>query len=153
MARILPTLLVGASLAQPAAAQGVPTFDAEAFARTAALITQRDRDIALQEDRLTREQELAEIERQQLAALESILEATTTGSYAAVAGTVAALEAGTEEETGIAAVYPTEDDNPAAARLFGDARETVEELIIRAARDTYSHPGVAAAGLTPVQWR
>ena len=104
MARILPTLLVGASLAQPAAAQGVPTFDAEAFARTAALITQRDRDIALQEDRLTREQELAEIERQQLAALESILEATTTGSYAAVAGTVAALEAGTEEETGIAAV-------------------------------------------------
>ena len=153
MARILPTLMVGASLAQPAAAQGVPTFDAEAFARTAALITQRDRDIALQEDRLTREQELAEIERQQLAALESTLEATTTGSSAAVAGTVAALEAGTEEETGIAAVYPTEDDNPAAARLFGDARETVEELIIRAARDTHALPGVSAAGLTPVQWR
>ena len=153
MARILPTLMVGASLAQPAAAQGVPTFDAEAFARTAALITQRDRDIALQEDRLTREQELAEIERQQLAALESTLEATTTSSSAAVAGTVAALEAGTEEETGIAAVYPTEDDNPAAARLFGDARETVEELIIRAARDTHALPGVSAAGLTPVQWR
>lgn len=153
MTRLLPTLIFGTFLAQPVAAQGVPTFDAAGFARTAALIAQRDRDIALQQDQLARERELAEIERQQLAALEGILGATTTGSAADVAGTIAALEAGTEDGTSVAAVYPIDDDNPAAARLFGDARETVEELIIRAARDTHALPGVSAAGLTPVQWR
>ena len=140
-------------LAPPLAAQGVPTFDAGTYARTAATIAQRDLDIALQRDRLAREEELAEIERAQLASLESILGAVTTGASASVAGTVAALEAGNGDGTAAAEVYATEDGNPAADRLFGDARETVEELIIRAARDTYSLAGVSLAGLTPVQWR
>ena len=153
MARILPQVLIGISLAQPLAAQGVPTVDTQGIARTAATIAQRDRDIALQRDRLTRAEELAEIERQQLASLESILGAMTTGVSASVGATVAALEAGNGEGTAVSAVYATEDGNPAATRLFGDARETVEELIIRGARDTYSLSGVSRAGLTPVQWR
>ncbi|AGT11539.1 lytic transglycosylase domain-containing protein [Paracoccus aminophilus] len=153
MARILPQVMIGISLAQPLGAQGVPTFDAQGFARTAATIAQRDLDIALQRDRLAREEELAEIERQQLASLESILGAMTTGASASVGATVAALEAGHVGETAASSVYATEDGNPAATRLFGDARETVEELIIRGARDTYSLSGVSRAGLTPVQWR
>lgn len=153
LAPILPQFLVGISLAQPLGAQGVPTFDAQGFARTAATIAQRDLDIALQRDRLSREEELAEIERQQLASLESILGAMTTGASASVGATVAALEAGNGGETAASAVYATEDGNPAATRLFGDARETVEELIIRGARDTYSLSGVSRAGLTLVQWR
>lgn len=157
MARILAPFLsqalIGISLAQPLVAQGVPTFDAQGFARTAATIAQRDLDIALQRDRLSREEELAEIERQQLASLESILGAMTTGASASVGATVAALEPGNGGETAASAVYATEDGNPAATRLFGDARETVEELIIRGARDTYSLSGVSRAGLTPVQWR
>lgn len=152
-APILPQLLIGMSLAQPLAAQGVPTVDTQAIARTEATIAQRDRDIALQRDRLAREEELAEIERQQLAALESILGAVTTGASASVAATVAGLEAGNGGQTAASAVYEAEDGNPAASRLFGDARETVEELIIRAARDTHSLSGVSRAGLTPVQWR
>lgn len=153
LAPILPQVLIGISLAQPLGAQGVPTFDAQGFARTAATIAQRDLDIALQRDRLSREEQLAEIERQQLASLESILGAMTTGASASVGATVAALEAGNGGETAASSVYATEDGNPAATRLFGDARETVEELIIRGARDTYSLSGVSRAGLTPVQWR
>lgn len=153
LAPILPQVLIGISLAQPLGAQGVPTFDAQGFARTAATIAQRDLDIALQRDRLSREEELAEIERQQLASLESILGAMTTGASASVGSTVAALEAGNGGESAASALYATEDGNPAATRLFGDARETVEELIIRGARDTYSLSGVSRAGLTPVQWR
>lgn len=153
LAPILPQVLIGISLAQPLGAQGVPTFDAQGFARTAATIAQRDLDIALQRDRLSREEQLAEIERQQLASLESILGAMTTGASTSVGATVAALEAGNGEGTAAAAVYAPDDGNPAATRLFGDARETVEELIIRGARDTYSLSGVSRAGLTPVQWR
>ena len=37
--------------------------------------------------------------------------------------------------------------------MFGNAREGIEELIIRAARDTHSLPGVSRAGLSLVQWR
>jgi hypothetical protein len=37
--------------------------------------------------------------------------------------------------------------------MFGDAREGIEELTIRAARDTYNLPGVSRAGLSLVQWR
>lgn len=153
LAPFLPQVLIGISLAQPLGAQGVPTFDAQGFARTAATIAQRDLDIALQRDRLSREEELAEIERQQLASLESILGAMTVGASVSVGATVAALEAGNGGETAAAAVYASDDGNPAATRLFGDARETVEELIIRGARDTYSLSGVSRAGLTPVQWR
>ena len=150
---ILPQVLIGISLTQPLGAQGVPTFDAQGFARTAATIAQRDLDIALQRDRLSREEQLAEIERQQLASLENILGAMTVGASVSVGASVAALEAGNGGETAASALFATEDGNPAATRLFGDARETVEELIIRGARDTYSLSGVSRAGLTPVQWR
>ena len=153
LAPILPQVLIGMTLAQSLAAQGVPTVDVQGIARTEATIAQRDLDIALQRDRLSREEELAEIERQQLASLENILGAMTTGASASVGATVAALEAGNGEGTASAAVYAPDDGNPAATRLFGDARETVEELIIRGARDTYSLSGVSRAGLTPVQWR
>jgi hypothetical protein len=37
--------------------------------------------------------------------------------------------------------------------MFGEAREGIEELIIRAARHTHSLPGVSRAGLSLVQWR
>lgn len=74
-----------------------------------------------------------------------------------VAGTVAGLEAGQgavdEVESAAASLYGPEDNNPAAARMFGDAREGIEELIIRAARDTHGLPGVSRAGLSLVQWR
>ncbi len=93
-----------------------------------------------------------EIERQQLAALNDLVEATSLGGTD-VSATIAGLEAGRGSETSAAVVYGAEDGNPAAARMFGDAREGIEELIIRAARDTFSLQGVSRAGLSLVQWR
>lgn len=152
----LPLSMVGLALAGPfsgtVVAQGVPTFDLRLFAERQAILDQTDRDLALQQGRLTREEELAEIERQQLASLEGLMDAMSLGS-GDVAGTVSALEAGRGEETAATSLYAPEDNNPAAARMFGDAREGIEELIIRAARDTYGLPGVSRAGLSLVQWR
>ena len=150
------SLALAGPTAGPAVAQGVPTFDLRLFAERQAILEQTDRDLALQQDRLTREEELAEIERQQLASLEGLMDAMSLGS-GDVAGTVAGLEAGQgavdEVESAAASLYAPEDNNPAAARMFGDAREGIEELIIRAARDTHGLPGVSRAGLSLVQWR
>jgi hypothetical protein len=138
--------------AGPAAAQGVPTFDLRLFAEREAILQQTDRDLALQQDRLSREEELAEIERQQLASLEGLMDAMSLGT-GDVAGTVAGLEAAVGVESAASSLYAPEDNNPAAARMFGDAREGIEALIIRAARDTHGLPGVGRAGLSLVQWR
>ena len=160
----LPRIMVSLALAGPTAglavAQGVPTFDLRLFAERQAILEQTDRDLTLQQDRLTREDELAQIERQQLASLKGLMDAMSLGS-GDVAGTVAGLEAGQgavqgsggDVESAAASLYGPEDNNPAAARMFGDAREGIEELIIRAARDTHGLPGVSRAGLSLVQWR
>ena len=160
----LPLSMIGFALVLPhvgtAVAQGVPTFDLRLFAERQAIVEQTDRDVALQQDRLTREEELAEIERQQLASLDGLMDAMSRGD-SDVAGTVAGLEAGQgpvqgsggDVETAAASLYAPEDNNPVAARMFGDAREGIEELIIRAARDTHGLPGVSRAGLSLVQWR
>lgn len=142
--------------AAPALAQGVPTFDLRLFAEREAILGQTDRDLSLQQDRLSRSEDLAEIERQQLASLKSLMDATSLGT-GDVAGTVAGIEAGQGTTDGIeaatASLYAPVDNNPAAARMFGDAREGIEDLIIRAARDTHGLPGIGRAGLSLVQWR
>lgn len=163
MAQRLTPMLIGLALAPlvlapslvgpPVLAQGVPVFDAAAFARGEEVIAAQDRDLALQRDRLARDRDLAEIARQQLAALDGILDGVTSGTVASIAATVTALEAGDGATTAASVLYAPEDSTPAASRLFGDARETVEELIIRAARDTHALAGVARAGLSLVQWR
>ena len=156
MRALLPLSMLGLALASPyagpAAAQGVPTFDLRLFAERQAILQQTDRDLALQQDRLSREEELAEIERQQLASFESLMDAMSLGT-GDVAGTVAGLEAAVGVESAASSLYAPEDNNPAAAGMFGDAREGIEALIIRAARDTHGLPGVSRAGLSLVQWR
>lgn len=152
MVRWLSLSLFGLVVSGPLAAQGVPTFDVRLFAERQAILLQTDADLTVQRERLARDADLAEIERQQLAALDGLLEAMTV-STGDVAGTIAGLEAGRDAETAATTLYAPVDTNPAAPRMFGDAREGVEELIIRAARDTYGLPGVGRAGLSLVQWR
>lgn len=137
------------SIGTAANAQGVPTFDAGAFARLQAILDQRGRDLTLQEDRLDRDREIAEIERQQLEELERLVGSLSGNAFAG--GMVTTLEnTGTMPASQI---YGADDPNPAADRLFGDANVTVEELIVRVAAETHSLPGVSRAGLTLVQWR
>ncbi len=145
-----PTLVLGICTA--ALAQGVPVFDAAQFAARERILTQGLRDLSLQRDRLSREEELEEIEREQLATLEDILQAST-GTAATTADMINRLEEGLTSESRAETLYGPEDPNPAATQMFGDARGTVEELIIRVAQETSHVSGVRAAGLSPTQWR
>ncbi|TNC66276.1 lytic transglycosylase domain-containing protein [Rubellimicrobium roseum] len=158
-----PTALV-AALAAPTASPaflgglfggfgGGDVFDLRAWVQREAILEQGTDDLAVQEDRRMNATTMLKIEREQLAALDRILASVsaTDGS-----GTPLAIEELEGDGTTLASaslLYGPEDPNPAAARLFGDANVTVEELIIQVAKDTAGYPGVSAAGLSPVQWR
>ncbi|MCI5039209.1 MAG: lytic transglycosylase domain-containing protein [Donghicola eburneus] len=135
-----------------ALAQGVPTFDAGMFFQRERVLQQGEQDLALQRDRLTKEEELEALEQGQLQALEDILDATTlvSGNSGAL---VASLEAGSSPESAAGTLYGSVDPNPGAAQMFGDASGSIEQLIIRAAQETHHMSGVRAAGLSPKQWR
>lgn len=159
---VIPVICV---VAGDALAQGRPVFDGRLFAARQAILEQTSRDITLQHHRRNLEDDLAAIERAQLAALQSVADAMTRDAGDAAGagldslpGTIAGLEAGRggAGEGGVTeaqVLYAPPDTNPAAARLFGDTREDIEDLIIRAARETHALPGVSRAGLSPVQWR
>lgn len=133
-------------------AQGVPTFDAGMFLQRERVLQQAEQDLALQRDRLTKEEELEELEQEQLQALEDILDASTLASGNSGA-LVASLEAGSSPESAAETLYGPVDPNPGAAQMFGDASGSIEQLIIRAAQETHNMSGVRAAGLSPKQWR
>ena len=79
-------------------AQGVPTFDAGMFLQRERVLQQGEQDLALQRNRLTKEEELEELEQEQLQALEDILNAATLASGNSGA-LVASLEAGSSPES------------------------------------------------------
>ncbi len=133
-------------------AQGVPTFDAGMFLQRERVLQQGEQDLALQRDRLSKEEELEELEQEQLQALEDILDAATLASGNSGA-LVASLEAGSSPESAADTLYGPVDPNPGAAQMFGDASGSIEQLIIRAAQETHHMSGVRAAGLSPKQWR
>ncbi|SEN02917.1 Transglycosylase SLT domain-containing protein [Roseovarius tolerans] len=133
-------------------AQGVPTFDAGMFLQRERVLNQGAQDLALQQDRLSREDALEQLEEEQLQALEDILDASTLGSGNSGV-LVASLEAGTSPGSAADALYGAIDPNPGAAQMFGDAAGSIEQLIIRAAMETHNMSGVRAAGLSPKQWR
>jgi hypothetical protein len=154
MNSLCPHILAGlVSLAAPMAfAQGVPTFDAGMFLQRERVLNQGAQDLALQQDRLTTEEALEELEEEQLQALEDILDASTLGSGNSGV-LVASLEAGTSPGSAADALYGAVDPNPGVAQMFGDAAGSIEQLIIRAAMETHNMSGVRAAGLSPKQWR
>ncbi|WP_373281694.1 lytic transglycosylase domain-containing protein [Litoreibacter roseus] len=64
---------------------------------------------------------------------------------------IRALEGHTDFPAG--AIYPTADTHPMDSRLFGEARETIEMMMVKVAEEYADAPGVRRAGLTPTQWR
>jgi hypothetical protein len=73
-------------------------------------------------------------------------------AFSSVSTFQATFMGGSDEMAGAQEVYGPLA-NPAGRFVFGDARENIEELIIRGSHDTYNLPGVGAAGLSPLQWR
>ena len=149
-------ILLAALLPAAALSQGVPTNDSGLTARDIVETGDRDADLAVQREKLTVEELLTEIEREQLATLRAILDAQTSFGGQGLPGMVADLESGSgDPDRSAAAVYDSGDidPNPGDAGMFGDAAENIEQLIIRVAQETDGRPGVGRAGLSVVQWR
>lgn len=154
LSRSAPFLMAAALCASPALPQGVPTVDLGLAARNAAANAHRESDLEVQRRRVEIQAEIEEIEREQLDVLQQILDAQTSFGGQGVPPMVAALEAGDgSPETASNVLYAPTDVNPAGAQLFGDAALSIEELIIRVAKDTHGYAGVGEAGLSVVQWR
>ena len=148
-------ILLAALLPAAALAQGVPTNDSGLTARDIVETGDRDADLARQREKLTLKELPTAIEQEQLAVLRNILDAQTSFGGQGLPGMVADLEGGGDPDQSAEAVYGSGDvdPNPGGASRFGDAAENIEQLIIRAARETSGLEGVGRAGLSVVQWR
>ena len=156
MNRLAPLAFFLAAAPGHMLAQGVPVNDSGLTARDIVETGDRDRDLNLQREKLTVEELLTGITQDQLAVLQSILDAQTSLGGQGLPAMVSGLEDGSSDaDRSARSVYGTGDVdlNPGGAGLFGDAAENVEQLIIRVALETHGYPGVGRAGLSTVQWR
>jgi len=136
-----------ALLASGAMAQGVPVSDGKSFAERLRAFAQLERDEDTQVEKATNRAEIREFEKQQIEALDNMIAA-----FSSVSTFQGAFLGGDTNMEGVQEVYGPLA-NPGGRFVFGDARENIEELIIRGSQDTYGLPGVSAAGLSPLQWR
>ncbi|EAU39818.1 hypothetical protein FP2506_00350 [Fulvimarina pelagi HTCC2506] len=142
----------------PALAQGVPVFNPDVFAKREAALEHSEADLARQREQLSKADKIHALETEQLDALDAV-HSTTVTSESDIAGMIDGLEAGdaaADHESDVAdadVLYSANSPNSGSARLFGDASSNVEELIIKAAKETHGLAGVGKAGLSLVQWR
>lgn len=131
------------------AAQGVPAVDAQQVAGgQIAAENELERAVQGATENAKRDAIATETDAQ-LAALDQTLELLTKTSTF-----VPGLESGGGNAAFAASeVYAIDDNNPYAGRLFGDARETIEQMIIEAAAASAGHPALARAGINAVEWR
>lgn len=137
-------------------AQGVPTDDNRLTLRDLTETEHRESDLETQSEKLSVQELIAEIEREQLETLGRILDAQSSFGGQGLPTIVSNLEDGNGEPArSAAAVYGSGDvdPNPTGAGMFGDAAANIEQLIIRVARETHGRAGVGRAGLSVVQWR
>ena len=149
----LTVTAIGMIWASAAVSQGVPTVDGNLFIRNEAANLRRESDLATQAERLSAAEAISEIEREQLAVLQQILDAQSSFGGQGIPAMVCTLEDGTLPEQSADNLYSPIDGNPGANQMFGDANLNIEQLIIRVAQETHGLTGVSQAGLTVVQWR
>jgi len=139
--------LLALMLSSTALAQGVPVVDPAKNAREAQITVQMEADLVLQQRKAEEERRRLEAGQQQVEDLQAVTDGMTLPDDGAGArDMVRGLEEGFAPAV---EVYAT-SNSAAADRLFGEGRENVEQIIIRAARDTHH---MQRAGLSPVQWR
>lgn len=141
------TLLIFALSGLPVAGQGVPTIDSRSIAQQLQQLLQLEADEVTQDAQSDAQDDMTSIKRQQLDTLDEMIDAF---SGISPVGPMS-IGGGSGMEPMNAVYGPLA--NPAGGLMFGDAREDIEQLIIRGTADTYGLPGVARAGLSPVQWR
>ena len=147
----LATLALSLAAAPIAATgAGVPSVDIKQIGQW---LLQKQQDLAqraAETGENARRDKISQRQQDQLAALDQTLQRITGSSRF-----LPELEAGSGATDGIAAteVYAIEDDNPYAARLFGDAPATIEEMIAETSVKYANHPALARAGINAVEFR
>lgn len=137
---------MAAALPLAAFAQGVPIADGKSIIQHSLEIAQMSYLTGARELEADKKARIAELHQEQLAALDATLAMMTSNTP-----WIGDLEVipGAEAEV----LYDVEDDSPYAARLFGDGRTGIEEMIVATATKYAGHPGLARAGLNPVEFR
>lgn len=156
MRNLVLSLAISTLSAGIATAQGVPVNDTQLTLRDLIETGDRETDLRMQRATLTVQDLLTQIEQEQLAVLQNILDAQTSFGGQGLPALVSTLESGSgDPDRAVEAVYGTSDvdPNPGGAQMFGDAAQTIEQLIIRVAQETHGRPGISRAGLSIVQWR
>lgn len=135
-----------------ASAQGVPTVDLQQIGQwllqrqQSFLMQSAERQENVRRDGIIRQQ------NDQLAALDETLNLLTGTSQF-----VPDMEGSNNNMAGgqpaAQEVYAIDDNNPYAARLFGDAPETIEQMIAETAVKFSSHPALSRAGINAVEFR
>ncbi|MGB3313818.1 MAG: lytic transglycosylase domain-containing protein [Albidovulum sp.] len=134
------------SAASAALAQGVPVVDAKGIAKGAAVLGEKKALTAAEQAENAKRANITTIRQDQLDAIDSVL-STVTGASAAT-GSIETLASAQATN-----VYAIDDNNPYADRLFGDARVTIEQMIIATAQKYGGHPALAKAGINPMEFR
>lgn len=137
---------MAAALPLAAFAQGVPIADGKSIIQHSLEIAQMSYLTGARELEADKKARIAELHQEQLAALNATL-AMMTGNTPWI-GDLEVIP-GAEAEV----LYDVEDDSPYAARLFGDGNTGIEEMIVTTAKKYAGHPGLARAGLNPVEFR
>lgn len=127
-------------------AQGVPIADGKSIIQHSLEIAQMSYLTGARELEADKKARIAELHQEQLDALDATL-AMMTGKTPWI-GDLEVIP-GAEAEV----LYDVEDDSPYAARLFGDGKTGIEEMIVATAKKYAGHPGLARAGLNPVEFR
>ena len=135
-----------AVLPWPASAQGVPIVDPKSIIQHGLEIAQMSYLTGSRELEADKKRRIDELHQDQLDALDATL-AMMTGQTPWI-GDLEVIP-GAEAEV----LYAVEDNNPYADRLFGDAKTSIEEMIVATAQKYAGHPGLARAGLNPVEFR
>ena len=135
-----------ALLPAPALAQGVPIIDGKSIIQHGLEIAQMTTLTGERRLEADKKRRLVELHKEQLAALDATL-ALMSGASPGLRD----LEVLSGAEAAV--LYSVEDNNPYAARLFGDAKTTIEEMIVLTAQKYSGHPALAKAGLSAVEFR
>lgn len=136
-----------------ASAQGVPIIDGNLLKQELSILKLREDDVARQKTRLERQQDSLQIDNEIIAELDKLINAVSVPTES-TAEMVQGLEDGAGNSAAAAdTLYNPDDSNPAAAKTFGDASVSIEQVIIDGSKATYGLPGVSAAGLSQAQWR
>lgn len=137
---------MAAALPLAAFAQGVPIADGKSIIQHSLEIAQMSYLTDARELEADKKARIAKLHQEQLDALDATL-AMMTGNTPWI-GDLEVIP-GAEAEV----LYDVEDDSPYAARLFGDGKTGIEEMIVATAKKYAGHPGLARAGLNPVEFR